>query len=201
MNEHSSSVTYHVKGKHLADGCIGAALELFLSRRLALERKRHRRVESALDLLLLVCPHTLLLQLVRLLILVVGPALESCLVSRHVLDLAVAWRERLVRALVGLRERPVDGESQLVAAVVDELTLDVVLGFTLGCTLPAVALSVFCHRTDHSCALRVDQGRTVRRNVRARRIVGHLELALFVIQVPDSLFLVTRGVLEGGSVA
>ena len=89
----------------------------------------------------------------------------------------------------------------MIAAVVDELTPDVVLCLTLWSTLSAVALSVFCHGSYHPCALRVDQGCAVRCDVCAGGIVGHLELPFLIVQVPDSLFFVTRSVLESGSVA
>lgn len=66
---------------------------------------------------------------------------------------AVAWSERLVRALVGFREGTVDRERQLVTAIVDKGAADVVVGLALRSSTSLVSLAVGRHGSDHASSL------------------------------------------------
>ena len=114
--------------------------------------------------------------------------------------LAVAGGEGLVRAFVRLGQFRVDREGKLVTAVVHEGAGHAVLRFALGCASADVACAVFLHRSDHATALRVEHVGLVGGHERGRGLVGHLQLSLLLVQVPDGLPRVSLVVYVVGAV-
>ena len=96
-----------------------------------------------------------------------------------------------MRSLVRLWQLPVDWVGQLVARAVDEGLGYVVFCLALRSAAPHVAFSVRSHGSNHPSAFGIDQGRAIRSDIRRGWLVGHLEQALLLIQVPNLLLLVS----------
>ena len=183
--------TYHAEGEHFLHGVVLPLDVLLLVRRFALERQRDRWFERASDLLFLVRIDSLFFELGSFTVSVVGSAAEIALVGRNTINFAVAGCEGLMRSLVCLWQLPVDWVGQLVARAVDEGLGHVVFCLAFRSAAPHVAFSVRSHGSNHPSAFGIDQGRAIRSDIRRGWLVGHLEQALLLIQVPNLLLLVS----------
>ena len=111
------------------------------------------RLKLASDLLLLVGLDALLLNAFLRAILGVRGIAERGVVGSDARQLAVAWSEELLRALVRLGKLVVDGIGQLVARVVDEGARDVVLSLALRLGCSHIAPARLGHGADETSSL------------------------------------------------
>ena len=132
-------------------------------------------------LLLLVCLDLLLLFTFLFTIFGVWGTAERGVVGRDARQLAVAWSEELLRALVRLRKLVVDGIGQLVARVVDESARDVVLSLALRLGCSHIAPARLGHGSDQAAPLRVEKIGLICCNEGPRRLIGHLEMPTLLI--------------------
>ena len=152
-------------------------------------------------LLLLVCLDLFLLFTFLFTIFRIWGTAERGVVGRDARQLAVAWSEELLGALVRLRKLVVDGIGQLVARVVDEGARDVVLSLALWPRCSHIAPARLGHGADEASSLRVKKIGLISCNERARRLVWHLELPSFLIQVPLLKLVIAEAVGVGVRVA
>ena len=115
---------------------------------------------------------------------------KGLLVSSFTVNLAKAGLERLAGAFVSLREAPMLCVSQRVTAVVGKRLPDTIFCLATRRTSTHVTLTISGHGANETSSLRVLHVHTVRGGVRPRRLVWHLELATFRVQVEDSHLLV-----------
>ena len=158
-------------------------------------------LELASDLLLLVGLDAHLLVVFLRAVLGVRGIAERGVVGSDARQLAVAWSEELLWALVRLGKLVVDGIGQLVARVVDEGARDVVLSLALWPRCSHIAPARLGHGADEASSLRVKKIGLISCNERARRLVWHLELPSFLIQVPLLKLVIAEAVCVGVRVA
>ena len=123
----------------------------------------------------------MLLEFDRFMVLFICSIYEGLRVGRDAVDFAITRSKWFSWTLVRLWQFSIHRVRQLVTAVVDKSSRDIILSFTLRSSTPNITFAIFAHSTDHSSAFRVDHVRSIGGDKGARGLIGYLQLTSFVV--------------------